>query len=94
MAIRSDTAGNEKSYLLDMLAGEGGCILEVGCGDGRLTRKYADLAARVVGIDLPSALPRAGSEPLPESVSLAAASGVHLPFPAGHFDEVIFALSF
>ena len=93
MAIRSDTAGNELSYLLDMLGGEGGRILEVGCGDGRLTRKYADRAARIFGVDLPSTLPRAGSERLPASVHLAAASGVQLPFPAGRFDHVIFALS-
>ncbi len=94
MAIRSDTAGNERSYLLDMLAEAGSCILEVGCGDGRLTRKYAEWAARIIGIDLPSALPWAGATPLPDSVNLAAASGVQLPFPAGQFDEVIFALSF
>jgi len=94
MAIRSDAAGNELSYLLDMLAGDLGCLLEVGCGDGRLTRKYADRAARVFGVDLPLTLPRAGSAPLPDSVNLAAASGVQLPFPAGRFDHVIFALSF
>ena len=94
MAIRSDVSRLEKHYLLDMLAGYGGCILEIGCGDGRLTRKYADVAARVVGIDLPTALPRAGAEPLPTKISLAGASGVYLPFPARRFDNVIFALSF
>ena len=94
MAIRSDAAGNELSYLLDMLADDPGYVLEVGCGDGRLTRKYAERAARVYGVDLPANLPQAGSERLPESVHFAAASGVHLPFPACRFDHVIFALSF
>lgn len=94
MAIRSDAAGNERSYLLDMLGGESGRTLEVGCGDGRLTRKYADRVERVYGVDLPSTLPQAGSTQLPDSVHLAAASGVHLPFPACRFDHVIFALSF
>ena len=94
MAIRSDAAGNERSYLLDMLADDAGCVLEVGCGDGRLTRKYAKRAAQVFAVDLPSTLPRAGSEPLPDSVHLAAASGVHLPFPACRYDHVIFSLSF
>lgn len=94
MAIRNDTAGNEKSYLLDMLAGAVGEALEIGCGDGRLTRKYADRARQIVGVDLPATLPRTDSATLPDSVNLAAASGVHLPFPPGCFDQVIFALSF
>lgn len=94
VAIRSDSVGNEKSYLRDMLAPIVGDVLEIGCGDGRLTRKYADLPRRIVGVDLPEALPRAGAEPLPKSVSLAAASGVSLPFPAGRFDCVVFSLSF
>lgn len=94
MAIRSDTAGNEKSYLRDMLSAAVGCVLEIGCGDGRLTRKYADLAQRIVGIDLPETLPRTGAETLPESLGLAAASGLHLPFPPCRFDHVIFSLSF
>ena len=94
MAIRSDSAGNEKSYLRDMLAPAVGDVLEIGCGDGRLTRKYADLPRRIVGIDLPETLPRAGTEPLPMSVSLAAASGVHLPVPTARFDCVVFSLSF
>lgn len=94
MAIRSDSAGLEKSYLLDMLADDAGCVLEIGCGDGRLTRKYADCVTRVIGIDLPATLPREDSDQLPVSVSIAAASGVHLPFPARRFDAAVFTLSF
>ncbi len=94
MAIRSDTAGNEKSYLRDMLSTDVGDVLEIGCGDGRLTRKYADLPQRIVGVDLLNALPRTGAEPLPEPISMAAASGVYLPFPPCRFDHVIFSLSF
>lgn len=94
MAIRNDRAGNEKSYLRDMLAADVGDVLEIGCGDGRLTRKYADLPRRIIGVDLPETLPGPGAEPLPETVGLAAASGVHLPFPACRFDCVVFSLSF
>ena len=94
MAIRSDVAGLETSYLLDMLREDAGCVLEIGCGDGRLTRQYADTVAQVFGIDLPWALPREDAERLLESVSIAAASGIHLPFPARRFDRAIFSLSF
>ena len=94
MAIRYDVAGSEREYLLDMLAGNRGAILEIGCGEGRLTRKYAGLAARVVAVDLPGSVAWAGDQSMPGSVSLAAASGLSLPFRASRFDQAIFALSF
>ena len=94
MAIRSDMAGNESSYLRDMLPTGLGRVLEVGCGDGRLTRKYADLAQRIIGVDLPDTLPSCDVGPLPVSVRMAAASGVRLPFPARCFDLALFSLSF
>lgn len=94
MAIRSDSGEVEQRYLRDMLARDAGAVLEIGCGDGRLTRRIADGATRVIGIDLPAMLPREGAAPLPETASLAAASGVHLPFPAQRFTQAIFTLSF
>ncbi len=94
MAIRGDTSGLEKSYLLDMLGGDVGCVLEIGCGDGRLTAKYASLAAEVVGIDLPGSLPANGLAAFPNPVRVAAASAVALPFRQAHFDTAIFSLSF
>ena len=98
MAIRSDVAGIEKQYLLDMLAVEGCQILEIGCGDGRLTWKYAELAQAVVGIDVtPDTLAegtRIRPERLAKTVSFLTASGVDLPFRSGSFNHVLFALSF
>ena len=94
MAIRSDSAGLEKSYLLDMLSGDDGCILEIGCGDGRLTRKYAQRTRQVVGVDLPRSLPSAGRASVADVMDVAAASGVALPFRDGSFEQALFALSF
>ena len=91
MAIRSDVAGIEKAYLLDMLAVEGARILEIGCGDGRLTRQYADLARSVVGVDVtPQGLAEASSA----TTSYVTASGVNLPFRDCSFDQALFAWSF
>ena len=94
MAIRGDSNGLERAYLLDMLPREIGRVLEIGCGDGRLTRKYAEKAAGVVGIDLPSGLSRGSASDVADVMELAAASGVALPFHAESFDQAIFSLSF
>ncbi len=92
MATRSDTAGAEQSYLQDMLAKADGCVLEIGCGDGRLTRKLHDRAISVLGIDLPDALDAAAFDDMPHAQCLAA-SAVALPFRAACFDGAIFAHS-
>lgn len=52
MPVQIDPENNEINALLDFagsLAGKR--VLEIGCGDGRLTWLYADRAARVVAID-------------------------------------------
>lgn len=51
MSIRSDPENNEGRALLEMADFSGKHILEIGCGDGRLTWRYADLAAGVTAID-------------------------------------------
>lgn len=93
MATRSDSAGLEKAYLLDMLPAEVGHVLEIGCGDGRLTRKVLDRAKSVVGIDLTDALDPAAFDDMPHAQCLAA-SAIELPFRDACFDGAIFALSF
>ena len=51
MAIRVDPENNETHALFDMAYFGGQHVLEIGCGDGRLTWRYADKAARVTAID-------------------------------------------
>jgi 2-polyprenyl-3-methyl-5-hydroxy-6-metoxy-1,4-benzoquinol methylase len=51
MAIRIDPEANETEALFDLVDVEGREVLEIGCGDGRLTRRYADRAAHVTAID-------------------------------------------
>lgn len=52
MPIRLDPQGNEPAALLDFAESfMGKRVLEIGCGDGRLTWQFAELAARVVAID-------------------------------------------
>lgn len=98
MAIRSDTAGLEKKYLLDMLPAQCNRILEIGCGDGRLTWQYAELADSVVAIDVtPDTLAEAlreRPEQFCETISILEASGIHLSFKSDSFDHALFSLSF
>ncbi|MEJ2709846.1 MAG: class I SAM-dependent methyltransferase [Anaerolineales bacterium] len=51
MTIRSDPENNETRALFDLVDFSGKHVLEIGCGDGRLTWRYAQAAAHVTGID-------------------------------------------
>ena len=51
MTLTLDPEGSETRALLDMVTFAGKDVLEIGCGDGRLTWRYADRAARVTAID-------------------------------------------
>ena len=51
MAIRVDPENNETRALFDLADFSGQHVLEIGCGDGRLTWCYAGRAARVTAID-------------------------------------------
>ena len=51
MSVRIDPEGNETDALFDLVELQGREVLEIGCGDGRLTRRYADRAAHVTAIE-------------------------------------------
>ena len=51
MAILEDPEGNEISILHEMVDFKDLGVLEVGCGEGRLTWRYAENVAHVTAID-------------------------------------------
>jgi 2-polyprenyl-3-methyl-5-hydroxy-6-metoxy-1,4-benzoquinol methylase len=51
MPIILDPENNESRALFELVDFDGQYVLEIGCGDGRLTWRYADKAAHVVAID-------------------------------------------
>jgi 2-polyprenyl-3-methyl-5-hydroxy-6-metoxy-1,4-benzoquinol methylase len=52
MPVRSDPEDTETRALFDFTGDfSGRRVLEIGCGDGRLTWRYAERTAHVVGID-------------------------------------------
>jgi 2-polyprenyl-3-methyl-5-hydroxy-6-metoxy-1,4-benzoquinol methylase len=51
MSVRVDPEGHETDALFDLVDLEGREVLEIGCGDGRLTWRYADRATHVTAIE-------------------------------------------
>jgi 2-polyprenyl-3-methyl-5-hydroxy-6-metoxy-1,4-benzoquinol methylase len=51
MTVRVDPENNEPRALIDLADFNGRRVLEIGCGDGRLTWHYADKAAHITAID-------------------------------------------
>jgi ubiquinone/menaquinone biosynthesis C-methylase UbiE len=52
MAIVEDPEGHERTAIARMMPSFAGLrVLEIGAGDGRLTRHYADDAAAIIAID-------------------------------------------
>lgn len=60
-------------------------MLDLGCGDGRLTVRLAEQGARVVGLDSSAAMLRAAAA---RGVAGVRATGERMPFAAGAFDLV------
>jgi ubiquinone/menaquinone biosynthesis C-methylase UbiE len=87
-----DSEQLESDSLHRLIRFDGLRLLEVGCGDGRLLRHYADHAGLAVGVDPdPDEAALARSELPRASFSLARAEA--LPFPDSSFDAVVFAWS-
>ena len=51
MTILSDPDNNEVHALFNLVEFNGKHVLEVGCGDGRMTWRYAEAAVHVTAID-------------------------------------------
>jgi SAM-dependent methyltransferase len=72
---------------LDLLPSPGRLTVDVGCGEGRLTRALAAAGHRAVGADTASALVKAARSH-PRSAPAVVADATKLPFPDGSADLV------
>ncbi len=72
-------------------------VLEVGCGDGKLTFQYADMANRVVGIDPKGdeieKAERSVPRRLHSKIQFHVGKGESLPIPEESFHVVLFTYS-
>lgn len=98
MTIQKDPERTESKFLQLYADFKGKRVLEIGCGDGRLTWLYAKSAGRVTGIDLHGDDLRVATIDRPadldQQVSFARADAIHLPFQKESFDIAILAWSF
>jgi predicted RNA methylase len=92
-----DPDGAELAALAELVDFAGLRVLELGCGDGRLTWRYAGPAEEVLGIDPDAgaiAAARASTPPrLRARVRFEIASPVERDVPRGHFDLAFFSWS-
>ena len=95
MTLRIDPEQNEIRALDGVTDWHGKRVLEIGCGDGRLTRRLAELGAVVHAIDPDASLVRKARKALPQrfakSVRFKAANAERLGHRDRCFDTVIFA---
>lgn len=97
MARRIDPEGVEIDALNRLAPVDGLRVLEIGCGDGRLTFRYAHSTKSVLAIDPKEDKIEAAREALPASladrVSFVAAEVADVDAPRRSFDLALFAWS-
>ena len=95
MALEIDPEQNEVRALSRVAGWRNKRVLEIGCGDGRLSLRLARLGAIVHGIDADSALIRVARKNLPqrfaERIRYHVGEAEHLHYANESFDGVVFA---
>lgn len=99
MSVLRDPAGSEIQALREAADLDGRRVLEVGCGDGRLTWRYAELASHVTAIDPDSQGIRRAEEACPPALRRKVEfrahnlQDFHTSRPAQDFDLVLLSWS-
>jgi len=98
MAIIKDAAGTEKKQIHKFVNFKDKRVLEIGCGEGRLTWKYASATHLILGVDSDRNALRVALVDSPTAIKskliLINSSAEQLPFKSNSFDLAIFAWSF
>ena len=82
-----------RDLFLEIVPPPSGRTLDIGCGEGRLTRDLAARGYSVVGVDASPTMLAAARDAAPE-LELHIADAADLPFPDASFDLVVAFMSF
>jgi ubiquinone/menaquinone biosynthesis C-methylase UbiE len=97
MSLQKDLERNESKHLHQFADFTGKRVLEVGCGEGRMTWQYARSAHQTLAIDPDHDSLRVANVDKPtdltEKAHFACAAAEHLPFSKETFDLAILAWS-
>ena len=97
MIGRIDPEGVETQILHDLIDFAGKNVLEVGCGEGRMTWRFADSAASVLAFDPnESAIATAREETpdvLKDKLSFRVADTTNIKLTQGAYDVAVFSWS-
>ena len=96
MALVMDPAGDEIRALKNIVNWRGKRVLEVGCGDGRLTLRLARFhPEKIIAFDPDRKLIRTARKNLPkqyeERIEYRIGNAKHVKGPANLFDIVVFS---
>lgn len=97
MTAQQDPENIERKALHSFIDFANKHVLEIGCGEGRLTWKYAASTKQVIGIDLDRDALRVATidrpSDLEHNVLFTAAASEYLPFSKETFDIAVLAWS-
>ena len=97
MVFAIDPEGVETRVVHDLIDFRGQRVLEIGAGDGRLTWRYAELAASVLAIEPKDLLVGQGRAEMPDDlrgkVTFEVADAITYRPTAGAFDVALFSRS-
>jgi 2-polyprenyl-3-methyl-5-hydroxy-6-metoxy-1,4-benzoquinol methylase len=97
MAKRTDPEGTETSVINDLVDFSNKSVIEIGCGNGRLTWRYASSAKSVLGIDPGAESIEAANAAMPdalvECVSFRVGDVTSPDLPDGQYDVAVLAWS-
>lgn len=97
MTFQKDAENYETKTLHKLVDFRDQRVLEVGCGEGRLTWRFAAAAQQVVGIDPDPDAVRVAHYDMPsglrKTTAFACASALHLPFPPESFGITLLSWS-